>query len=114
MRVLAILLACLPVTTAYAGLKQGRIVSVLTASSIPDKVFIKVEGNYSASQPEPSCGTGASQWDFALDLTTAHGKTIYALVLAAQAAQTTVTAGGLGTCTLRAGYEDLDYIHTDN
>ncbi|MEJ0038307.1 MAG: hypothetical protein WDO68_19870 [Gammaproteobacteria bacterium] len=70
-RMLAMLLACLPVATAYAGgLKQGRITSVLIASSIPDKVFIKVEGNYSASQPEPACSIGVSGWDFALDLTT--------------------------------------------
>ena len=113
-KILATLLICVPFSTSFAGgLKQGRITNVLVAASIPDKAFIKIDGGYSASQPEPSCSVGVSEWDFALDLTTITGRTLYSMALAAQMSQVIVTAEGFGTCTLRANYEDLNYIHTD-
>jgi len=113
-KAIAIVLASLSLTSAYAGgLKQGRITGVLIATSIPDKAFIRIDGSYSANQPEPSCSAGVSEWDFALDLTTLTGRALYSMVVAAQASQVTVTAEGFGTCTLRSNYEDLNYIHSD-
>jgi len=94
---------------SYAiGLKEGRITSILVVNSIPDRVFVRVEGSF--SQAEPSCSVGAYEFDFIFDLTTPTGKALYALALAIQASGAVVLVGGFGSCNLRLGYEDLDYI----
>lgn len=97
--------------TATAGLKEGRITSILIdQNSAPDKAFIKVDTAY--SQPEPVCSVGVSGWDFVMDISTPTGKSAYALAVAAQMAGVTVMIGGTNACELRLGYETLAYIHT--
>jgi hypothetical protein len=71
---------------SYAiGIKEGRITSLLLLNSIPDRVFVKVEGSF--SQPEPSCSVGTYEFDFILDLTTSTGRALYTLALATQASR---------------------------
>jgi hypothetical protein len=93
---------------SYAGVKEGRITSVLVLNSIPDRAFVKVEGAF--SQAEPSCSVGSYEFDFIFDMSTPTGKALYALALATHASGAVVIAGGFGSCSLRSGYEDLDYI----
>lgn len=105
---LLLCIALLSSGNSHAVVKEGRITSILVLTSIPDRAFIKIEAPY--SQAEPSCSTGSYELDFIFDITTATGKALYSLAVATQAAGTVVTVGGLGSCSLRLGYEDLDYI----
>lgn len=93
---------------SHAGVKEGRITSVLVLNSIPDRAFVRIEGTF--LQAEPACSTGSYEFDFIFDMTTATGKALYALALATHASGTVVTVGGFGSCSIRSGYEDLDYI----
>lgn len=112
LRILLCLVTFFGLAIAHAGgLKEGRITSVQVAVSIPDKAFIKVEGSYLTA--EPSCSVEGTQFDYVLDISTGTGKALYSMALAAQASGTLVTLEGFGTCTLRAGYEDLNYIHAN-
>jgi hypothetical protein len=96
-------------STSYAiGVKEGRITSLLVVNSIPDRVFVRVEGSF--SQAEPSCSVGSLEFDFIFDMTTPTGKALYAIALATHASGAAVIVGGFGSCNLRLGYEDLDYI----
>ena len=104
---LIILVTCTP-WIAHAGQKQGRITSIHLAQGHTDKVFVKVDGSY--SQPEPSCSTGVSQWDFVLNIATSTGRAIYAQMLAAQYSQTPLSVVGTDDCSLHSNYETVSYI----
>jgi hypothetical protein len=93
---------------AHAGQKQGRISSVLLVQTHADRVFIKVNAPY--SQAEPACSSGVSEWDFVLDISTSTGKATYALLLTAQATQTSVIVDGTNTCSLHSSYETVSYV----
>jgi hypothetical protein len=108
--VVAALVATLMPISCWAGIKEGRVASVLVLTSIPDRAFIKIDGSY--TQAEPGCSGGAAEFDFIFDISTATGKALYALALSAHATGTSVVVGGRGTCLFRSGYEDLDYIQT--
>jgi hypothetical protein len=55
------------------------------------------------------CAT--SSWHYTFDGTTAEGKNMLSIILAAQLAKQLITLGGKGTCTLGGGSEDLRHVY---
>ena len=56
-----------------------------------------------------ACAT--SGWHYTFDGTTAEGKNILSMLLAAQFSKQTITIGGKGTCTLSGSSEDLRHVY---
>lgn len=109
----AMALALLVANVAAAGEKIGLITSVHLAQQHVDKVFVKIAGAYSSSQPEPACSSGADGWDFVLDISQSTGKAIYSQLIAAQYARAPVQVMGAGSCA-HPNYETLSYIVIEN
>lgn len=109
MRIGTVAACSLMASMAIAGEKVGVITSVHLAQQHVDKVFVKIAGDYSASQPEPGCSNQVTSWDFMLDISQSTGKAIYAQLIAAQYAQVPVQVVGSGSCT-HPNYENLSYI----
>lgn len=56
-----------------------------------------------------ACST--SGWHYTFDATSAEGKNIVSIILAAQLSKQTITIGGKGTCLLANGSEDLQHVY---
>ena len=95
----------------FAGEKTGLVSSIIINNSYPNKAFIKLDKPYSLA--EPVCSQTVDTWDFVFDHSTATGKALYAMALAAQLAEKEVKAFGYNTCALFGGYEDLRYLATE-
>lgn len=91
-----VLLAC----TAHAGSSSGKVTTMLINSS---NFLFFTAGVKSGS---PACGNN-NEW--AINLATAQGKTVYALLLAAQAQDKTVVIAGNNTCNNWGDLEDVLY-----
>jgi hypothetical protein len=77
-----------------------RLASVKTYGEI---LFIKTDKSKTSL---PGCHTNLS-WDFVMPLVTEHDKKLYAMLLAARAAQTPVSLSGAGTCDHVGSIESL-------
>lgn len=114
-RMIAVTIACalslIASGEAGAGEKLGRITSVHLGQQHAEKVFVKIEGAY--TQSEPACSLGVSSWDFVLNISSPTGKAIYTQLIAAQYSQVPVLVAGSGDCALHAGYETLQHIIID-
>ena len=93
------LLAC----TAHAGTSSGKVTTMLINSSN----FLFFTAGVKAGSPV--CGNN-NEW--AINLATAQGKTIYALLHSAQAQDKTVVVVGNGTCNNWGDREDVLYANT--
>lgn len=100
----ALWLACLlPHTPASAG-SSGGLVGVMIVNSSNFLFF--TAGTKAGS---PACGSGNGQW--ALNLSTAVGKSTYAMLLTAQAQGKIVYVYGNGTCNGWGDREDVLYVY---
>jgi hypothetical protein len=91
--------------STHAGYSTGKITAMIVTTS--NNLFF-VAGNKTSS---PSCATIAQQWS--INLGTAQGKSIYALLLAAQAQDKSVTIIGNNTCNNWPDREDVQYGWTE-
>ncbi|WP_235511556.1 hypothetical protein [Acidovorax sp. Root568] len=89
--------------SSHAGSSSGKVTTMIINSS--NYLFFTV-GTKSGS---PTCGNN-DQW--AINLATAQGKSIYALLLAAQAQDKTVNVVGNNTCNNWGDREDVLYAFT--
>lgn len=88
--------------SAVAGTSSGKVTTMIINSS---NYLFFTAGTKSGT---PNCGTSnANQW--ALNLNTAQGKSIYALLLSAQAQEKVVTIIGGSTCNNWGDREDVAY-----
>lgn len=92
----AALLAC----SAQAGTSTGKVTTMIINAS---NFLFFTAGTKTGS---PSCGNN-NQW--AINLATAQGKTIYALLLSAQAQDRTVSVFGSNACNNWGDREDVLY-----
>jgi hypothetical protein len=61
-----------------------------------------------------ACGSPIKEWSFHFNGTTAQGKNLLAIVLAAQSARQLVMVGGTGVCTFgTGGSEEMRHIFID-
>ncbi len=86
--------------SSHAGSSLGKVGTLLINSS---NYLFFTAGTKSGSPP---CGNN-NEW--AINLATAQGKTIYALLLAAQAQDKTVLVAGNNTCNNWGDREDVLY-----
>lgn len=84
----------------HAGTSSGPVTTLIINSS---NFLFFTAGTKTGS---PTCGNN-NQW--AINLGTAQGKTIYAMLLAAQAQNKTVTVYGNNTCNNWGDREDVLY-----
>lgn len=111
MRTLIVLVALgLISLNASAAGESGyvTIVSTASASNLGNHVYIKVS---SPPTTPASCSTHVT-WHFSLSLDTAWGKNLYAMLLAAKAAGTTVWISGTNACSELANVESLRAMTT--
>ena len=94
--VCATLFAC----SAHAGSSTGKVTTLIINAG---NYLFFTAGTKSGS---PGCGNN-NQW--AINLATAQGKTIYALLLSAQAMDKTVSVYGNNTCNVWGDREDVLY-----
>ena len=94
------MLAC----TAHAGSSTGKVTTLIINGS--NFLFFTA----GAKAGSPGCGNN-NQW--AINLATARGKTIYALLLSAQAQDRTVTVVGGNTCNGWGDREDVAYAYSE-
>jgi hypothetical protein len=109
-RTAALLAASILSQHAFAAGESGyvHIVSTASASNLGNHVYIKTS---STPTTRPSC-SNQNAWHFALSLDTAWGRTVYAMLLAAKAAGTTVWISGTGACSTDTSVEDLRALTT--
>lgn len=89
--------------SAQAGSSSGKVTSLIINSS--NYLFFTAGVKIGS----PSCGNN-NEW--AINLTTAQGKTIYALLLSAQAQDKTVNVAGGNTCNNWGDREDVLYANS--
>ncbi|MBD9393520.1 MULTISPECIES: hypothetical protein [Acidovorax] len=90
--------------SAQAGSSSGKVTTLIINSS---NFLFFTAGVKTGS---PSCGNN-NQW--AINLATAQGKTIYALLLSAQAQDRTVSVFGNNACNNWGDREDVLYATSD-
>lgn len=90
--------------TAHAGSSTGKVTTLIINAS---NYLFFTAGTKIGS---PGCGNN-NQW--AINLATAQGKTIYALLLSAQALDKTVTVIGGNTCNGWGDREDVSYAYSE-
>lgn len=88
--------------TAVAGWSSGQIKTILITKN--NMLFFE---SGIKNQP-PNCQTVPNQW--AIDLSTASGKAIYALILSAQAQGKEIVVVGQNFCTVWPDRESIDYL----
>ena len=86
--------------TSHAGSSSGKVTTMIINSS--NFLFFTA----GAKSGSPTCGNN-DQW--AINLATAQGKNIYAMLLAAQAQDRTVSVFGNNTCNNWGDREDVLY-----
>lgn len=91
-------------STAIAGSSAGKVTTMIVNAS---NYLFFTAGTKSGS---PVCGNN-NQW--AINLGTAQGKSIYALLLAAQAQDKTVYIFGNNTCNNWSDREDVLYGYSE-
>jgi hypothetical protein len=89
-------------TTAVAGWTSGQIKSIVIT-----KNNILIFDSGIKNQP-PNCQTVPNQW--VVDLNTAGGKAIYALILSAQAQGKEVIVVGQNSCAVWPDRETVDHL----
>jgi len=93
-----------------AGIAQPGFASDVTGNILILEIDSDIAGNVAfiqldhAKSSTPSCQTNTS-WSFVLSLTDATSKNMYAMLLAAKAAQTPVHVRGVGQCTVFSSIE---------
>jgi len=101
---LAILMFLCSAVPAQAGdLADANVVRIGSTKTFGDILFIKTD---KAKTSLPGCHTNLS-WDYVMPLVTEQDKKLYAMLLAARAAQTPVSLGGAGTCDHFGSIESL-------
>lgn len=90
--------------SAHAGTSSGKVTTMIINAS---NFLFFTAGTKTGS---PSCGNN-NQW--AINLATAQGKTIYAMLLSAQAQDKTVTVYGNNTCNNWGDREDVLYAMSE-
>ena len=89
---------------AQAGdVLDANVVRITSAKTLGEILFIKTDKSKTSL---PGCHTNLS-WDFVMPLVTEHDKKLYAMLLAARAAQTPVSLTGAGTCDHFGSIESL-------
>lgn len=91
-------------TSAHAGSSSGKVTTLLVNSS--NFLFFTVGTKIGS----PLCGNN-NEW--AINLATAQGKSIYALLLAAKALDKNVTISGNNTCNNWGDREDVLYGYSE-
>ena len=99
-KLIVIAILCATACASHAGSSSGKVTSMIINSS---NYLFFTAGTKSGS---PACGNN-DQW--AINLGTAQGKTIYALLLAAQAQDKVVNVVGNNTCNNWGDREDVLY-----
>lgn len=94
------------ITNAFAGsyLDGTRISQIAINKTIGDYIFIRIA---SAPIGIPSC-SNHGYWHYTLPMVSAADKAIYAALVAAMMAGSTVNVGGLGNCNQFASVESLE------
>jgi hypothetical protein len=89
--------------SANAGSSTGTVTQIMVVTG--DVVTFSA----GVHQGKPACSTAADDW--ALSLTTASGKAMYALLLSAQSQGKPITVLGTQACTAWPDRETPQYIH---
>lgn len=85
---------------SHAGTSAGKVTFMIINST--NYLFVTA----GVKTGSPACGNN-NEW--AVNLSTAQGKSLYALLLSAQAQDKTVSIVGNGTCSIWADREDVLY-----
>ncbi|WP_156970799.1 hypothetical protein [Andreprevotia chitinilytica] len=101
-----ILMAVLLAGSSAAYADYSGTISGVVCYTFTNICQIKTSTTYTGA----ACSTQAA-WPLTFDGTTSTGKNILATLLAAQASQRSVVIGGLGTCNLAAGSEDVRHVY---
>src|SRR5688500_14727718 len=91
--------------TAYAGQGSGKITFLLINKFTPAWVVFNVE-----TTTNHACGTPSSLGRWRVDLTTATGQEMVALLLSAEARQVPIKVSGVSVCG-EQNREVVDYIY---
>ena len=104
--ILATFLACISLQSFAAGSITAKVLAIRVDQTGNGMVIF--DQNVGGSPP--GCVTSTYQKALAFNTNTSAGKAIYAMALSAKAMDSTITANGLGSCSVFGSYvEDWDY-----
>ena len=104
--VTSIFIFCVPIAAFAGSSYTGKIKQVVCHVAETSPVCQVMP---SGSVLNETCGT--SGWKYTFDGTTAEGKNILSILLAAQVSQKTIVLRGLGKCTFGSTTEDLRHAY---
>ena len=86
------------------GITNSQILRYMTMAQGTQEILLVYVSNVSGA---PACATAGR---FIMSSSAPHYKSTLAMVIASYHTQTTVTARGLGTCSVWSNTEDLSYV----
>jgi hypothetical protein len=109
-----LIVALLAMAASTQAIASGAITSAVLAVRVDSAGLGVVHFQAPIGGTPPGCVVGPYQNALAFNTNTAGGKAMYALLLSAKATGSTVTAYGLGTCSIFGSYvEDLNYAQSE-